>query len=46
MSVLYFVIRILVSPWYDTADHAIINALLCISDALWVMIAGKFFGWW
>lgn len=46
MSVLYFIFRLFCAPWYDSADHAIVNALLCISDALWIMVVGKIFGWW
>lgn len=45
MSILYFIMR-LFGPWRDSADHAVVNALLCISDALWVIVVGKIFGWW
>lgn len=45
MSILYFIMRLFV-PWCDSADHAIVNALLCISDALWVIVVGKILGWW
>lgn len=45
MSILCFIMRLFV-PWYDSTDHAIVNALLCISDALWVIVVGKIFGWW
>ena len=45
MSILYFIMRMFV-PWCDSEYHAIVNALLCISDALWVMVVGKIFGWW
>lgn len=44
MSILYFVLRLFVLD--DCAESAIVNALLCISDALWMMVIGKFFGWW
>lgn len=30
----------------DCPESAIINALLCISDALWALVLGKIFGWW
>lgn len=44
MSILYFILRCF---FIDDRDvHAIVNALLCISDALWIMAAGKIFGWW
>lgn len=45
MSILCFIMRMFV-PWRDSTDHAIVNALLCISDALWVIVVGKIFGWW
>lgn len=44
MSILYFVLRLFVVD--DCAESAIVNAILCVSDALWVMVAGKIFGWW
>lgn len=44
MSILYFVLRLFVVD--DSAENAIVNAILCVSDALWVMVAGKIFGWW
>lgn len=44
MSIFYFILRLFVLD--DCAESAIVNALLCISDALWVSVLGKFFGWW
>lgn len=44
MSVIYFVLRLFVL--YDGAESAIVNAILCVSDALWIMVLGKIFGWW
>lgn len=34
--------------WEDleSGDLAVIISILCVSDALWVMVAGNFFGWW
>ena len=26
--------------------HAIVNALLCIADALWLSVISKILGWW
>ena len=31
---------------YKCAESAIVNALLCIADALWAVVLGKIFGWW
>lgn len=45
MSILYLIMRLCI-PSDDSAVHAIVNALLCISDALWVIVVGKIFGWW
>lgn len=45
MSILYFIMRLCI-PSDESAAHAIVNALLCISDALWVIVVGKIFGWW
>lgn len=46
MSILYL-ISLLFTPWYEkTVCHNIAHALFCIADALWVMAAGKIFGWW
>lgn len=46
MSILYL-ISLLFTPWYEkTVHHNIAHALFCIADALWVMAAGKIFGWW
>lgn len=44
MSILYFILRCFLID--DSDVQAIVNALLCISDALWIMAAGKIFGWW
>lgn len=44
MSIIYFMLRLFIMD--DGAESAIVNALLCISDALWIMVIGKFFGWW
>lgn len=44
MSIIYFVLRLFVL--YDCAESAIVNALLCIADALWAVVLGKIFGWW
>jgi hypothetical protein len=46
MSILYLIMRLRLPSYDDSAAHALVNALLCISDALWVMVAGKIFGWW
>lgn len=45
MSVIYFMLRLFIIP-DDCAENAIVNALLCIADALWAMVLGKIFGWW
>lgn len=45
MSIFYFILRLfLVAD--DCAERALVNAILCVSDALWIMVIGKFFGWW
>jgi hypothetical protein len=44
MSVIYFMLRLFVMD--DCAESAIVNALLCIADALRAVVLGKIFGWW
>lgn len=44
MSIFYFILRLFVVD--DCVESAIVNALLCISDALWSAVLGKIFGWW
>ena len=44
MIILYFILRLFIID--DCAENAIVNALLCIADALWVLVLGKIFGWW
>ena len=46
MSIIYFILRLFVLD--DCAENVIINAILCLSDALWVwvVVLGKIFGWW
>ena len=44
MSIIYFMLRLFIID--DCADSAIVNALLCIADALWAAVLGKIFGWW
>ena len=44
MSIIYFMLRLFVLD--DCAESAIVNALFCISDALWAAVLGKIFGWW
>lgn len=44
MSVIYFMLRLFIMD--DCAASAIVNAILCVADALWFMVLGKFFGWW
>ena len=46
MSIFYFILRLFVLD--DCAENTIINAILCLSDALlvWVVVLGKIFGWW
>ena len=46
MSILYLLMRLFLPNDNDTVLHELVNALLCISDALWVVAAGKIFGWW
>ena len=43
MSIIYFYLRLFKID--DCAESAIVSAL-CISDALWAAVLGKFFGWW
>ena len=45
MSIVYFMLRLFIII-DDCAESAIVNALLCIADALWTMVLGKIFGWW
>ena len=42
MSIIYFMLRLFIID--DCAENAIVNALLCISDALWALVLGKIFG--
>lgn len=44
MSVIYFLLRLFLLD--DCAENAIVNALLCVADALWAMVLVKIFGWW
>ena len=44
MSIVYFMLRLFIID--DYAESAIVNALLCIADALWAVVLGKIFGWW
>ena len=44
MSIFYFILRLFVVD--DCVESAIVNALLCISDALWSAVLGKFFFGW
>ena len=44
MSIIYFMLRLFIID--DCAESAIVNALLFIADALWVLVLGKIFGWW
>ena len=44
MSIVYFMLRLFIID--DCAESAIVNALLCIADALWAVVLGKIFGWW
>lgn len=44
MSIIYFMLRLFVLD--DCGECAIVNALLCIADALWAVVLGKIFGWW
>lgn len=44
MSVIYFMLRLFIMD--DCAENAIVNAILCVADALWFVVLGKFFGWW
>lgn len=46
MSILYLIMRLCLPSYNDSVAHELVNAVLCISDALWVMVAGKIFGWW
>lgn len=44
MSIIYFMLCLFIMD--DCAEYAIVNALLCIAEALWAAVLGKFFGWW
>ena len=44
MSIIYYMLRLFIID--DYAESAIVNALLFIADALWVLVLGKIFGWW
>ena len=44
MSIFYFILRLFVLD--DCEGNAVVNALLCISDALWTMLLGRICGWW
>lgn len=46
MSLLYLIGRLFLPSWNDNVFHDIVNALLCISDALWVAVISKILGWW
>lgn len=46
MSILYLIRRLCLPSYTDRVVHELVNSLLCVSDALWVMAAGKIFGWW
>lgn len=46
MSLLYLIGRLFLPSWNDNVFHDIVNALLLISDALWVVVISKILGWW
>lgn len=45
MSILYFILRLFFVS-YDTKVDEITNSILCVSDALWIIVLNKIFGWW